>query len=734
MCTSSFTRDGPNTDRCRCDGRCSFFKDCCQDFDPTATACAANYSAPLDLYSDTNLSLWSCRSLYPTSVNISEFSAKQVGVYAVSQCPSTWLARSLDLGLSGEDSVLVQSTCSDAASTLPLASDTATGRVYRNEYCALCHGVSEIALWHHTVLCLAELLDEISVQSQLSVDAVDQHCSSCTYLSPPDFYLDDVEGVSQQPRSCTPAISSCLYNFSEFSHLTFEPSMSIEDYWQIAANCTQQVNYVQAFSPSHAESVIFRNPYCVSCGTLVPTFGQQCFSFDSLSFPLCGVISNFSGTDVLLKLVLNSARGSIQILDLSNSSELNLVENITFQAQCPYGQIFDFVNHVCRNVSCLQFDELSSPCAIAGYPNNSSDKTPVCSEELVLNDPFLLFPLNESTYYYIPLLSLVFVSRINSLGFPVACLDSAVSVELALAQLVKALNALTFVITIPSILIAAFVVFLYSWISKSKVSIFGTVVASFAAISLLNDFALLLGYPAAYLRRSLSFCYAAGILKHVFTLSQFTWMSVHVCDVGLRCYRSSKSLPPRSSLNVLVLYFALGWCLPVIVTAFEVAFAFAARDFGPTSSCFQTSSFWIAFCFYLLPSIVAVLVGVVVALSLLPVLTGKMSFRFSRRDKSRVAVLYALVPIMSLPLLLTILEWSLASRFVSLIIGFFRLFMVIMRSMYFFVVFVLVKKMPKVFGVLMNNKVGPTASVEIEMDERGESLGDLLENPTPSVH
>lgn len=154
----------------------------------------------------------------------------------------------------------------------------------------------------------------------------------------------------------------------------------------------------------------------------------------------------------------------------------------------------------------------------------------------------LLLPLDETTYYYHPLFAVVFVSYTNALGFPVVCLDSAVPTNL---PILEALNILTFLVTIPSMIVLACVSFVYL-IPSSMRSIFGLVVSNFAFASLLADSALLLGYSGVLLSRSNALCFSAGVLDHTFALCQFYWLIIHTFDVGLRYYQRAKSTPPPS--------------------------------------------------------------------------------------------------------------------------------------------------------------------------------------------
>lgn len=712
-CDGSFITDGPNTDICRCDSQCSFFQDCCQGFNSSSTIC----DSTIQTYSDTDISLWSCQSLYPSSVNITQFSPQQVGVYAVSKCPSTWLAHSQELGFSAEDTQLVENICSNADSNLPLTSDDATGRVYKNEYCALCSAVSRMAFWRHTILCSSNVLDMVQSQLQLTSDVIDQACGSCSYLSPPSFYLDGMREVPELPRSCTPAISSCP-SFSEFE---FDPALSAEDYQQVLNNCTQSTGYVQAFSSVYAKDVVFKNQYCLTCNDFPSLISPLCFEFDKSSFPLCKSTAPSSNNNLQVELVIDAVTGTIQVFDQSTGAQ-SILDNVTLPVRCSFGQIFDFVTRKCRTVSCFQFDLPGSdfPCSIVGY-SIEGNTTDACSQEAVLNNHILLIPLNDTTFYYIPLLSIVFVSYFNERGLPVVCLDSAVPSDFFFLKVVRVLNTLTFMVVASSSLVFGFVVLMYT-VPTSMRSVFGTVMASFATASLLTDLALLLGYPGAFLSGNGRLCYAAGILDHLFGLSQFYWLCVHSLDVGMRYYRTANSIPSCSTLQVLLSYIAVGCCLPIILTAFEIAVIFATGNMGSFSSCFQVSSFWTAFFFYILPCAVSVSISLAVSVFFL-VHAIKSPNSLTGRVKCRFAALFILTVFMCASLLVRVSSLSLKSRFADILVGFFRLLVVCVVFSYMAVVFIITKKVRKVLCGCAKGSVRPATAECIEMAERSEVSG-----------
>ena len=709
MCASvsSFISEGPNTQSCRCDRYCSFFRDCCEGTECAAADCSINGA-----YSDR--SLWACHSLYISgTVSLPQFSPLQVGVYVVSECPSTWPALSQTLGLSVAEFGMVRELCNAVNSTLPFVSDVLSGRVYRNEYCALCHEVSRISLWHQSVFCSNAIQDAIREESLLTVATVRQWCNPCVHNSPPALYINQTEEL---PRSCTPALSSCPNYHEAMQRAAMNQSMSLLDYQQIVTNCTEHVEYVLASSDRYAgEDVVYKNPHCVMCNTLTPAY--RCFSYNSSQFPFCKSQPNSKWNGSGVEVVLDAAMQTVQVL--SNMDPV--YRNVSLDVKCPFGQVFSFASFECREVSCFQFDLASSnfTCVVTGL-RGGADKSAECSEELVIDYSFFFFSLDKSKtmYYYFPLRSVVIVNYTNAVGSQVACLDNTIPSEL---NIVKALNILTFSVTVPSILIMGSLSFMCI-IPMCLDTVYGLVMANFTLTLLLGDLAVLLGYAIVNLTWSKKLCYSSGILDHYFALCQFFWVLVLTFNVGIRYYRQAKSSLHRLSLRALLVCYGTGWFFPFIVTSFEVAVTFALdiKTEGRSTSCFQFSTLFISFLAYLLPSLAAI-AGSFVALPVLLHLACSNGLAMTAKDKAHFAVLFFLLPILSADFLLraaTLFVWS---NYVDVVVGFCRLSVIALRSIYLASVLLLEKK---VFLAICSffqpskSKVGTATAEQIELAER----------------
>lgn len=733
---ANFVTEGPNMQSCRCDCYCSFFQDCCEGVEPASAHCS---DPTTGAFSDTDRSLWACHSLYVSgTVDLPQFSPLQVGVYVVSECPLTWLAFSQMLGLSMAEFSMVRELCSAVNSTLPIVSDVLSGRVYRNEYCALCHEASQISLWHQTVFCSTAILDAIHEESRLTVAVVRQWCNPCIHNSPPALYINQTE---EFPRSCTPALSSCPNYDKALEMGGVAHSMSLRDYQQIVNNCTEQTEYVLASSDRHGD-VVYKNPHCVTCNADIPSPAYQCLSFNLSYFPFCKsqLSSKWNGSGV--ELVLDVAEQTVQVL----TNEDPVYRDISLDVKCPSGHVFSFASFECREVLCFQFDLASSnfTCVVTGL-RGGAETTKECSEELFINDSFYFFPLGNSLtmYYYFPLHSTVVGNFTNATGFQVACLDYSIPSKLVI---VEALNIFAYAVAIPSILVMGFLSFVCIF-PMCVDTVYGLVMANFAFASLLVDLVVLLGYPVVHLTWNKNLCYSTGILDHYFALCQFFWVLILAVHVGMHYYRESKSISNRLSKRALLACYGTGWFLPLVVTSFEMAVTYSLEIEieRRSTSCFQFSTFLISFLAHLLPSVVAI-VSSFVALPLLLRLACRNGLAMAAKDKACFAVLFFLLLIMSADLLLraaTLYSWS---NFVDVVIGFCRLSVIAVRSTYLACVVLLKKKVLQAMCSLFQpskSKVGTATAEQIELAEchpggvalvglapELNQLADQLANPT----
>ena len=227
-CESSATN---NTAICRCDQVCNMFNDCC---------CESSSS-------DGATTNFKCQSTY-VDPNIPVI-AENEAFLMISSCPGSWV---------NPENSTIESNCIQPSSPLPPVTDTSTGLVYRNEYCALCHNVAEIKAWGSKLTCSTIVHDLITSQN-LSIalhsdpDILKRECTVCSFVP-----LTDLPCGLHSSRSCVPSVDTCLS--LQFLREVASHKLSSQWYRDVVANCT--------FGPKGSvqiERVAYRNMACAAC-------------------------------------------------------------------------------------------------------------------------------------------------------------------------------------------------------------------------------------------------------------------------------------------------------------------------------------------------------------------------------------------------------------------------------------------------------------------------------------
>ncbi len=262
-CQDSVERLSP---LCNCDKDCAIFGDCCgRREDPAPSECPPSAFRP-----PAEGAMMECRSTFL----VEEVRPEGVGdaVWMVSSCPDTW----------AEDETIrngrgVEDNCVSLELDLPPVTDTQTGLVYRNEYCALCNGVQTIRAWQVTLACtpdVYQLLSRFPPQEILRdhPNIFTEQCQGCQHQSPD---LQALEGVVEgrplpSPRSCIPTVATCLSR-KELS-VAFQRLVSGELYESLVGDCETGSKEVVADERGRA----FFNRDCAFCNG-VEKFQYSCF-------------------------------------------------------------------------------------------------------------------------------------------------------------------------------------------------------------------------------------------------------------------------------------------------------------------------------------------------------------------------------------------------------------------------------------------------------------------------
>ena len=713
---------------CQCDILCQVYGDCCDSALDSLPECES-FVDPETGHSHTpNVNApYTCQSLVINSATPSPASVQQAAVYMISQCPSWWV-NSSDYGTLNERET-IQFNCIHGPS-IPPFSDSTTGRIYRNDFCALCNNISFIVPWRYLLACTVEVRNAV-LNGTITIAILEEQCLPQGYF-PPSFYMrppPQTDDLIEYPRNCTPAISTCLSR-EELNQFLDVAS----DYDTIREGCeNSSYSLVEGYSFHHGATVVFRNTYCAICNGLHLSSDISCFNSSLPSQPPGFANSNSTNTT----LVLDPFNGALFFFESGG-------EPITFiEFNCSTGEIYDVVEQECQFVTCYS---VNATCVTGSPLMNDRDTTMddvttdvptfgfVCFSQVVLEDSSQYVMINDFLVFYNPLITVVPIVGLNENGFPIVCLDNA---DLTILELIgkfaRLYNILITIVSVFSIIVCILVILVYSLLRVMR-SVFGAVMINLAVTFILGDVSLILGGPAAYSSESHDICVFAAIFEHFLAVAQFVWLSILAFDVILRYYRNVKELPPRSKIRVIIIYLGVGWSIPLILTLLGVIGSFVMDNkYGENGNCHISNPIGSLFLFGI-PNMVSVILGAIAMVVVLVILC-KNSFKFECRDKCRFALLFAFFLIM----LGLALFWFLilSTSIVSLAARFVFIVVVAIRSIYFFVTFVLTKKVYYAVLVLLgvkkkSNKIIPSVDPQLNVDDNVLQVPSLP-RPIPSA-
>ena len=253
---------------CKCDADCQVFGDCCGASTPP-NSCPASQLSPLP-----DGVMLDCISTY-LNPNILVLADKEAFLM-VSTCPHSWIET--------ENGIIAENCISpNSATTLPPMTNTITGIVYRNEYCAICNGVRELIAWQTNLVCnpaIYQLLVQQSITDILlsEPDILRRECQACSFHIPTVMTTETTSQTMTQhngykaPRSCIPSKNMCL------SQMLLETKihriLQNETYALMEQECVSGViDHVRVTS----SGVLYRNKQCAACNA-VNKDDRQCYT------------------------------------------------------------------------------------------------------------------------------------------------------------------------------------------------------------------------------------------------------------------------------------------------------------------------------------------------------------------------------------------------------------------------------------------------------------------------
>ena len=230
---------------CACDRDCGVFGDCCGSSSLTPPpSCPAPLFPPPSPGARVR-----CTSTFAVAGISVE--GPDEAFLMLGSCPHSWPAQIL-----AGDGRSVVSHCESQYSPL---TDTSTGLVYRNEYCAICNSAAQVQGWEVAIACTAsvyEALRESSLSSilQRDPDFLNRQCRACQYQPPPS-------STHPPPRPCVPAIRSCLNKTALEQHLH---TLSDDTYRGLVSDCLRGEMYLVKDRGGR----VFHNLACSDCNAV----------------------------------------------------------------------------------------------------------------------------------------------------------------------------------------------------------------------------------------------------------------------------------------------------------------------------------------------------------------------------------------------------------------------------------------------------------------------------------
>ena len=614
-CESSATN---GTAICRCDQVCNMFNDCC---------CESSSS------SDGDTTNFKCQStyVYPSIPVLAENEA----FLMISSCPGSWV--------DPENSTI--ESCIQLSPPLPPVTDTSTGLVYRNEYCALCHQVTTFSLWESKLLCnevVHDLNEDGNLLSTLRYDPaiLQRHCAVCSFAPPP---ASRNEGTMYSLRSCIPYNDTCPPQNS------WQRSTSTHN--DLVQTCTRGWKNLVL-----SNGIVYRNEACVQCNGLRST---ECFQLSTsagsrLCVPLADINQTTDGRGP--DLVSSPLTFTITLSNLGGTDvKVSTIKNeIKLSFNCPDGEVL--VGLDCRPLHCPSgYSNVKGKCTLKSIhvlKNFQVHNTTLsnCLRPLILDNATSYFDLHNDTVVLNETGLTVEVLDYNELGHPIICLDnngtlylncnstfvklnrddyedllngsilfqnrvldvmfndSEDGLPLVCYDLIRPTTRLLFVEDLPgvqeltyigcslSVLGTVAIIFTYS-IFKELQTLPGLVLINVCIPLFFTSLIFLIGGPVLQTFFLKELCSTVAILLHYFYLSQFSWMTILSLEITTKFYQANRMMQQYSKKRkkTLLAYLVIGWTLPLSVLLVSLVLNFQTRyvQYGVDSRGETSGPCWI---------------------------------------------------------------------------------------------------------------------------------------------
>ena len=584
---------------CKTDEYCQFFNDCCcEDM-------SSDESEKLSLSLLNSTAEFTCQSTF-TDPDL-QVIAENEAFLMISSCPGSWV---------DPENSTIENSCIQPSPPLPPATDTSTGLVYRNEYCALCHNVAvNDTLWwtislvcHEIILTLIEN-DMLSEEMQNNQSLLGEQCNVCKFLPPHYTFFK---------RSCIPNVDSCL-PVSSLHTVAYE-NVSESAYEDLVRNCTTgEVHLI------YVNGTTYRNRACATCNGQ-PQKNVSCFELKQrreqdickmlilrvpppvfvTEAPIWSHITLRTATVVTLT---DLGSGKTEVASGDESTELDIscpegeVLTATLQctsAGCPEGYsvkdgrctkslknstvllnctqpqvLVDNTSYIdllddtvvlsetSLTIEVLDYDELGHP--IICLDNNDTSYLNCNSTFVKLNQDDYMDLLNGSILFQNRVLDVMFNDSED--GLPLVCYDLIrPTTRLLFVEDLPGLQELTYIGCSLSVFGTVAVIFTYL-VFKELQTFPGLVLVNVCVPLFFTSLIFIIGGPVLQSYPIKELCSTFAIFLHYFYLSQFSWMTIFSFETTKTFYQARRLIQntKQTKYKYFLSYFLISWISPLII-------------------------------------------------------------------------------------------------------------------------------------------------------------------------
>ena len=316
--------------KCYCDSNCLLLRDCCLDafastfsmknmsniyqalHDPQAFLTRSNLTIAEDIARLKDYG--SCQS-----IQLASNPKKRTSFLVINRCPLTFSGIAMikefceSINQSGFRTIYVSQGIGDHV-------------IYRNIFCAFCHGltINQLLIWNVTTNCKDD---------KIKLSSISEIQSTCEISYNMPLFVDN-------PRRC-------FQNVIDVSECTFELQQNNDNITKLLCS-----GY---YEPVKFNQKSYRNKHCLSCSNIGDTSQHICYNIDVESLiPGPGI----PGFDLLFAIT---------------DDGINMYGK-SLQFPCSDNMVFDFISQDCRVMECpIGFEYVNGECILSNLVTHLND-------------------------------------------------------------------------------------------------------------------------------------------------------------------------------------------------------------------------------------------------------------------------------------------------------------------------------------------------------------------------